>query len=222
MAGLGVVVAPTRQSRTPRPTLPGTIIPVQTAAWKPRAPSAGGQGGPGGDTPHGTRSSPLRRPPRYLPSPRRSCAPRAVTEGRSSAPCPRRPARRYRALRCTAFPPGRAGRGLRTGHGLYPRFIARPQRRPQPGGAAAAPELRTAPLCSVPALLCPSPRRSAGRCRSPAHPSTHSGRGAPRSGIKKRSGLRDRHGRCSEHRSGGSRRCPASLRAHCCCPAGRR
>lgn len=132
------------------------------------------------------------------------------------------PSRRYRALRCGCRLPSQRGGGG-AGLGLWARFIctvhlrfinrfrARPQRRPQPGGAAAAAELlqphRSDPL----------------RGTAPAAAARPSAHGA-RSGAPSKSGLRvSRPARLQRAPVQGSRRCPASLRAHGCCrPAGRR
>lgn len=165
-----------------------------------------GRAGPGraegtrAPEPHTGTWSSTRAPPAprsglgSLPCPPRSSAGRAVPGGRSRAPGTglryrvKAPALGYR-VRAVRLPfppsgaacPGPAGRGLRRGHGLYPRFISAvdihdlyPPLVPAVYSAATAPpaarrggrspELRTAPSNTTPhhtTVLSSAPHRSA-------------------------------------------------------------
>lgn len=168
-----MVVAPTRQSRTPSPSLPGTIIPVQTAAWKPRAPSAGGQGGPGGDTPHGHPQLPA---PAAAPLPALSaeelraagCHRGSFLSSVSAPPCPAVPGPVVHCLPTGAGGAG-AAHGARVISAVYSAATAPPAAR-RGGGSPGAPHSTTL-LCSCSALPF-----SAAQCRAlpvarpPFHP----------------------------------------------------
>lgn len=89
--------------------------------------------------------------------------------------------------------------------------------------------LLTAPLCSAPHRtashhIAPLPGTAPGAAaRPPSLPRTVLGGAASKGGGGAGSGLRERNRRCrcSEPRYYRSRRCPASLRARCCCRAPR-